>query len=83
MRFSCENSNFLYFIVLGIKNARKTQAISKNLKSRPELTLARLHARVLFIDHVNATAATDHAVVTISGLQCLQRIYDFHVKTLV
>ena len=44
--------------------------------------LAGLEPAVGLVDHIGATAATDHAVVAVTVLERLQRIADLHVETL-
>jgi hypothetical protein len=42
------------------------------------LALARFEAAVGFVDHINATTAANHAVVTVASFEGLQGIDDFH-----
>src|ERR1700730_6381965 len=46
------------------------------------LALARLAARVHLVDHVDAPLAPHDAAVLVALLQCLQRVGDFHDRTL-
>ena len=40
--------------------------------------LARLEAGSTLVDDVDAALATNHAVVTVAALECLERILDLH-----
>ena len=46
--------------------------------SKQSLTLARLHPRVLLVDHIETTAATHNLTVAIPRLKGFQRACDFH-----
>jgi hypothetical protein len=48
-----------------------------------ELALACLHAGVLLIDDVNTALAADNAVVAVTALERFERVYDFHIYTLI
>lgn len=43
------------------------------------LALARLKPALRFVDDVNATAATDHAVVAMTLHERLERVFDLHL----
>ncbi|KZN22104.1 hypothetical protein A6B38_00050 [Bartonella bacilliformis] len=42
------------------------------------LTLARPKTRVGFIQDINTTFSTNHPVVAVTSLKCLERIFNFH-----
>jgi hypothetical protein len=44
------------------------------------LTLATLHARVLLVNHVHATTATNDAAVLVADFGSLQAVTDLHVE---
>jgi hypothetical protein len=44
------------------------------------LTLAALHARVLLVNHVHATTATNDAAVLVADFGSLQAVTDLHVE---
>ena len=46
--------------------------------SKKGLALTRFEAWVDFIDNVNTALTLDQLAVTVTGLQCFQRVNDFH-----
>ena len=48
------------------------------ISGRRTLALASLVARVALVDDVNATLAANQTVLTVTGLQRLERVSDLH-----
>jgi hypothetical protein len=62
----------------GITDGFKLFAHRRTGTNIPGSALTRFEATVGLVDHIDATATTNHAVVTVASFKGLQRIDDFH-----
>gem|GEM_PF-3776147 len=66
----------------GPKPPSETPSANKQAEARAASALAGLQARILLVDHIDATAAAYHNAVLVTGLGGLQRITNFHWSNL-